>query len=270
MFLVTVSLNGIGQNNDFIKSNIPFHDDCITIYRLNTDSTAQIKQNIIVAEYKKEAPCKHKISIAYSDSILRKTSSFAVDSKALVALNGGFFDVEKGGSVAFLEVGGKVISQTRKSKGKWAKTDSLLNGAVIIDTTGDLKIERAKPVKFYAHSSQEEAVMIAGPTLLADGKIIELESSDFVKRRHPRSCLCKTADQRILFIAIDGRSIDANGMNLKELQHFLIKLNCKDAINLDGGGSTTLWMNDGIEKAILNHPSDKTGERSVSNIIYIK
>ena len=269
LFLFAISFSGFSQNIGFIKSNIPFHADFITIYRLNADSLVQEKQNIVVAECKKEALRQHKISIAFSDSALHKTSTFGENAKAQVAINGGFFDVEKGGSVAYLESDGKIIARTRNSKEKWAKTDSLLNGAVVIDLRGNLKIERAKSVGFYAQSKQEKAVMVAGPILLVEGKIMQLANSDFVKKRHPRSCLCETTDQSILFIVIDGRSEAANGMNLYELQRFLIKLKCKDAINLDGGGSTTLWINDGTEKRILNHPSDKMGERPVSNIIYI-
>ena len=269
LFLFEVSFTGFSQNIEFNRSNIPFHADFITIYGLNTDSLVQEKQNIVVAECKKEALRQHKISIAFSDSALHKTSTLGENARALVAINGGFFDVEKGGSVAYLESDGKIIARTRNSKEKWAKTDSLLNGAVVIDLRGNLKIERAKPASFYEQSKQEKAVMVAGPILLVEGKIIQLGNSDFVKKRHPRSCLCETTDQGILFIAIDGRSETANGMNLNELQRFLIKLKCKDAINLDGGGSTTLWVNDGTEKRILNHPSDKMGERPVSNIIYI-
>ena len=41
---------------------------------------------------------------------------------------------------------------------------------------------------------------------------------------------------------------------------------CVDAINLDGGGSTTMWTKD---KVIVNFPSDKTGERPVSNALLI-
>jgi len=59
-------------------------------------------------------------------------------------------------------------------------------------------------------------------------------------------------------------------MNLKELQHFLLRLNCKDAINLDGGGSTTLWINAGGDSRIVNKPSDKEGERPVANILMIQ
>lgn len=55
-------------------------------------------------------------------------------------------------------------------------------------------------------------------------------------------------------------------MNLLELQKYLLSLGCKDAINLDGGGSSTMWINN---KGVVNLPSDKNGERSVANILMI-
>ena len=68
-------------------------------------------------------------------------------------------------------------------------------------------------------------------------------------------------------ITVDGRSEDAAGMSLYELQAFLQTKDCLEAINLDGGGSTTMWVKD---KGVVNHPSDKTGERKVANVIIIK
>jgi exopolysaccharide biosynthesis protein len=55
-------------------------------------------------------------------------------------------------------------------------------------------------------------------------------------------------------------------MSLPEVQSFLQDLGCIDAINLDGGGSTTLWING---KGVVNFPSDSTGERPVANAILI-
>jgi exopolysaccharide biosynthesis protein len=269
-FLLAASLSGIGQTIDLQKYRSAFQSESIALYILNDDSLFQEKQNIVVAEYKKEAFPKYKIGIAYSDSILKRTSSFGEDSRALVALNGGFFDVEKGGSVSYLESEGHTLSRNRNSKEKWAKTDSILNGAIVLDKSGKMKIEIAKDASYYEKSDDEKAVMVSGPILLIDGRKLPLENSDFVKKRHPRSCVCKTSSNSILFIAIDGRSRFAAGMNLKELQQFLLRLNCIDAINMDGGGSTTLWVNDGNEKRIVNNPSDKEGERAVANILLIK
>lgn len=242
----------------------------IRIFQLKSDSLFREKQQVVVAELTRDLQSRYKLAIAYSDTLLKKTSQFAEESDALVALNGGFFDVQKGGSVAYLESDGKVIAKTRLPKEKWAKTDSLLNGAIILDNSGSLKLEIAKPANYYEQSEAESWVMVAGPMLLLEGKGLPLENSSFVKTKHPRSCLCITSAKNILFIAIDGRSASASGMSLTEVQQFLLRLDCRDAINLDGGGSTTLWINDGTKKQIVNHPSDKAGERRVANILLIK
>ena len=270
IILLTICLTGTCQVIDLAKYQSPFNEKGISIYRLNSYSLFADKQNVVIAELKSVAFSKYKLQIAYSDSTLKQTSRFGEDAKALVALNGSFFDVEKGGSVVYLESDGKVIARNRNSKAKWGKTDSLMNGAIILDYSGHLKIEVAKPASFYEHSNLEKTVLVSGPILLVNGEIWPLENSGFVTKKHPRSCLCETDDNSILLIAIDGRSKVASGMNLKELQQFLLRLNCRDAINLDGGGSTTLWVNDGNGKGILNIPSEKAGERPVANIILIK
>jgi exopolysaccharide biosynthesis protein len=69
-----------------------------------------------------------------------------------------------------------------------------------------------------------------------------------------------------LFITIDGRAEKAEGMSFVEMQDFLLDLGCMDAINLDGGGSTTMWTKN---KGIVNNPSDKNGEREVANAILL-
>lgn len=145
----------------------------------------------------------------------------------------------------------------------------MLNGAIILKYNGKVEIEAAKDEKEYEKSGKEKAVLITGPLLLHNQKKVKLENVDFVNKRHPRTCICLTKDA-ILLITIDGRSNKASGINLNELQNFLKYLGAIDAINLDGGGSTTLWFNDGIESKILNQPSDKTGERPVANAIIIR
>ena len=254
---------------DLKKYQVPFNIKGLEHYHLNSDGIFPEKQNVEIMAIRKKAMTGLKFGIAWSDSTLRRTSQFAEEFHAIVALNGSFFDVKKGGSVAYLESGGKVIAWNRNSKQPWAKTDSLLNGAIMVSHKFRLKIETARPAVDYEKSKKEEAVLVSGPILLIDGKKMSLENSEFVKKKHPRTCLCETTDKSILLIAIDGRSEIASGMNLKEVQDFLLCLKCKDAINLDGGGSTTLWANDGKGKGILNKPSDKEGERPVANIIFV-
>lgn len=270
LMLLALSVAGNSQVSDISGFRTPFMVEGIEIYHLTSGPLLRENQSVFIARISQEDPGRFRLDIAFSDTLLKPTSLFAKEAGAVVALNGGFFDVDKGGSVAYLESEGMVIARNRSYKVKWGKTDSLLNGAVIIDYSGTLSIEQAKNDTLYQHSNREKTVLISGPVLLLDGKRVPLENSAFVHKRHPRSCLCTTNDKDILLVAIDGRSENALGMNLEEAGQFLLSLGCRNAINLDGGGSTTLWVNDGTTAGILNHPSDKAGERPVSNVILVR
>ena len=67
-------------------------------------------------------------------------------------------------------------------------------------------------------------------------------------------------------ITIDGRQPGVSvGMNLQELAEYLLSIGAADAMNLDGGGSTTMFLNG----RVVNKPSDKDGERKVSDAILV-
>ncbi len=204
------------------------------------------------------------IEFAYSDSALVKTSSIAEQHHAVAAVNGSFFDMDSGGSVCYFELNDSVISRT-KSSGKWAIPDSLANGAVVLSKDSHIEIQPAKTEKFYEESKQENAVLISGPLLIHNSQPMKLPDMQFSEKRHPRTFLCLTQNA-VLLIAVDGRSATAEGMSLYEAQKYLQSLGCVDAINLDGGGSTTMWTKD---NGLVNHPSDKTGERRVADEILI-
>jgi exopolysaccharide biosynthesis protein len=68
---------------------------------------------------------------------------------------------------------------------------------------------------------------------------------------------------------------EAVGLNLNELSQFLLSCHCTNAINLDGGGSTSLFVHTKKINGIVNHPSDNKkfdaeGERPVANILFLK
>jgi len=64
--------------------------------------------------------------------------------------------------------------------------------------------------------------------------------SDIGDGRHPRAALAVTGDGRLLALACDGRARDDAGLTLAELAELLAELGAVDAMNLDGGGSTSL------------------------------
>jgi len=84
--------------------------------------------------------------------------------------------------------------------------------------------------------------------------------------RHPRSVVGFSRDSSTLFlVTVDGRSKASVGMTLVELADLMSELGAWQALNFDGGGSTTMVLRDGI----VNSPSDPEGEREVGNALLL-
>ena len=242
-------------------------------YHIAGDEYFTASQNIhILAVPRSSLGIEYKIDMAWSDSLLYPTSKFGEQSDAMVAINGGFFNIAEGGSVSFLEYDDQMVSN-RSWRGDTPDKKTNLDGALIILKTGKIIIEDARSSDIYLNSPKEKAVLITGPVLIRKGIQNELLDGNFVNKRHPRTCIGITQED-ILLIIVDGRHLEAKGMNLHELQDFLSGLDCRDAINLDGGGSTTLWLNTETYKGVANCPSDNKnfdnkGERKVANVILL-
>jgi len=141
------------------------------------------------------------------------------------------------------------------------------------------RTEKTKNKSFYlkfenksSYVSKIDEDVIAGvPQLIKNGQIDitweqEKSSKAFVETRHPRTAAAKLKDGKFLMITVDGRQPSVSvGMNLNELAAYLLELGAVDAMNLDGGGSTTMFL----EGKVVNKPSDKDGERKVSDAILV-
>lgn len=211
-----------------------------------------------------------KAGIALSDG-MKKTSRIASEHHALAAINGSYFDMQRGNSVCFLKVGRQVIDTTTINEFKLRVT-----GAVY-ERKGKMKLIHWNRQVEKKYKRKVGTILASGPLLLKDGRVCDwsLCGKDFVRAKHPRSAVCMTKDGKILFVTVNGRFPGrAEGMNIPELAHLLRILGGKDALNLDGGGSTTLWLSGAPENGVVNYPCDNkrfdhAGERGVSNIIYI-
>lgn len=117
--------------------------------------------------------------------------------------------------------------------------------------------------------SKHDQVAGGGPMLLQAGKpAIDWDSAGFsqgfANNRHPRTAVGRTRSGDLWFVVIDGRQPMSAGANLSETAQIMLDLGCVDAINLDGGGSSTL----AILGVTLNRPSDGQ-ERKVANGILL-
>jgi exopolysaccharide biosynthesis protein len=119
--------------------------------------------------------------------------------------------------------------------------------------------------------TQAEDIVGGVPQLIKNGKIEitweqEKIGKEFVETRHPRTAVAKLKDGKFLMVTVDGRQPNVSvGMNLQELAEMLLEFGAVDAMNLDGGGSTTMFIKD----KVVNQVSDKTGERPVSDAILV-
>jgi len=101
-----------------------------------------------------------------------------------------------------------------------------------------------------------------GPVLLANGAIPEWKPP---LPRHPRTALGWNTDWLFL-VVVDGRQKQLSiGMDYPELSALMLRLGCTEAVNLDGGGSSTLWL----DGQVVNSPSDGRPRRVANGLIVL-
>lgn len=111
-----------------------------------------------------------------------------------------------------------------------------------------------------------------GPVLLQNGEIniSNNEERKFdgkaINNHEPRTGIGYTKDQKLIILVCQGRSANAAGLSLIQLAKIFKDLNCVEALNLDGGGSSCMLVN-GKE---TNTPSSKGIQRPVPSIFLIE
>ena len=240
-----------------------------------THKQAQIKglfnsvQSINLIEIPRSA--KMKVGIA-GDEGMKRTSQQATEKGALAAINGTYYNMVTGNSVCFYKINDQVLDTTTNGEFK-----SRVNGA-IREVKGNIEIIDWNKEIEANYKKNKGTVLASGPIMVDNGRISDWSncSKSFIETRHPRSAIFTKKNGTIVFLTVDGRSEgNAAGMSIPELAYLAKILGAEDAINLDGGGSTTLWLKGAPENGVLNYPSDNKrfdhkGERSVSNIFYVK
>lgn len=203
---------------------------------------------------------------------MKKTSVISDSSKEVAALNGTFYDMKLGNSVAFLQIDGVILDTSRHDD-----VYPQINGALKIKN-GKLSIVDWSPIIESEKRSKIEkdaSFMAAQPMLIKNGKEVYplANMPGFNVKKHNRSVLF-TKNGKVYFMVVDGRAKGkAEGMSIAELSHLLKFLGAQQALNMDGGGSSTLYLSVPYKGSkIVNYPSDNRkfdhkGERSISNHI---
>jgi len=185
---------------------------------------------------------------------------------ALAGINGSYFDIRALTSVTFVKDEGVVVGETSPSE--LFRT----NGLVVLSGR-EIGVDAMDTTEVY--DAWQEA-LASGPILIDEGEIIEYKDvpqpDSFYERRHPRSVIGQDADGNVWLIVVDGRAPgEAEGMTIGELTSLCLQLGLTDALNLDGGGSSTLWTR---EAGVISYPCDNrrfdhAGQRKVPNALIV-
>lgn len=96
-------------------------------------------------------------------------------------------------------------------------------------------------------------IISGGPYLVKNGQVyvdISEQKLGSIGGRNPRTAVGYTSNNNLIIVTVDGRESSSIGMTLNELANFMKSIGCYNAMNLDGGGSTVLYING----RVVNHP----------------
>ena len=218
---------------------------------------------------------KRSLHFAY-DTLLTPTSQIAQRYDALAAVNGSFFDMGKGNPICYLRIDSTQVGQNTP-----AKTDSInrkyyQNGTIRLTRSGRPRFIIPDTNRLSECKLPDSNIMTAGPMLIHRGEVVPQRlDRKFVYQRHNRTALGLKRDGTIVLLVADGRAKDqCSGLSIPELTRVMRWLGCTEAVNLDGGGSSTMYIKDRGEEGIVNHPSDNgrfdaQGQRRVANAILV-
>ena len=211
--------------------------------------------------------------------------------EALAAINATYF-IEKKDSADYMELRlkGKEIQKVKVPKTSiyWWKHQ----GMFTFDDAGNIFDINFSPEDF---SKIKSSNIVTGAPMLIDNynpvglkfadtlgtgiDVTKLHYENYMRHqgvRHPRTAIAVTKTGKLLLITVDGRNKSAKGMSAKELTSFLQRyFKPKSAMNIDGGGSTMMWVKGQADNGIVNYPTDNKkfdhfGQRMVETVIVIK
>ena len=207
------------------------------------------------------------------DSTPMEVSAFGERARALAAINGSYFDMDKGNPICYLRINGSPLGEnvpmpTDSVRRKYYQYATLSLGS------GRPHLSVPDSNRLWEESMPDSNIMTAGPMLVWKGRRVpQRDDRTFVTHRHNRTALGLRPDGTMLLLVADGRfAHQAEGLSLPELEHVMLWLGCTEAINLDGGGSSTMYVRD--LGGVVNYPSDNNshdheGQRPVSNAVIV-
>ena len=208
------------------------------VKRLHRTSSSQ-NINVLVIDL-----CAAGVSLRATASSERKRTvpSFGALVGAQAAINGDFFSFSTYSTNGLAAHGGAVWSGT---------SDHSYVAPVAI---GANKVEIPHHASITAVQPWMKEIVSGHPTLLDAGTAVGNSGDPLCTARHPRTVIGLSKDRRTMYLGVvDGRASGRIGMTCTELITLLKGLGAHWAVNMDGGGSSTMWLSGA---GVVNHPSD--------------
>ena len=254
------SIEDTDETTNTSEINIPtVKDDTIEFYEL-ADNPKFTGYYLVVKD-------PTRVKVGYTTKLNEEgqtTSQIAENYDAIAAINGGAFVDQSSTSQwtgnggipsGIVMSGGEVIHD---DLGKGNKTALLAIDKLGVMIVGKYSVDELKEKGF------QEAFSF-GPTLVVNGKMTPM-SGDGGWGIAPRTAIGQRQDGAIILLVIDGRGVGSLGATLKETQEIMYQLGAVNAMNLDGGKSTTLYY----DGEVRNTPSNSMGERAIPTAIIVK
>ena len=224
------------------------------------------------------------------DDRRERVSAFAAGTGACVVVNGGFFSMERTPAMhaGLLVVDGVIEAPATRSvlrgdiryETARAALGMMPDGFDIAWATsrdGQLQAWPAPPPHVPGSPAKLEGepapwpvddALGAGPALVSNGQVRvttneEVFFGSAIPNTHPRTAAGIRNDGTLLLLVVDGRQPVSRGVDLEQLAALMVGIGAEEALNLDGGGSSSLFVNG----RLLNRPSGMTTEREVMSAI---
>ena len=214
-------------------------------------------------------------------------SSFADDAGACVVINGGYFTMDHAPArhAGLLVVDGVIEAPATRSvvrddvryptaRAALGLTSAGFDIAWVTSRGGNLQAWAAPP----AHRKDAPApldpatstpwdvedALGGGPALVSNGAVDVATTEEVffgtaIPHTHPRTAAGITADGMLVLLLVDGRQRLSRGVRLEELAAIMVGIGAEEALNLDGGGSSSLVVNG----KLLNNPAGRGTEREI-------
>lgn len=236
-------------------------------FKNRTDSSLKL-QKIDSSRFKGyilEIPDPKRLRVATAENMEEKgdtTSGIAKRNGAVAAINaGGFYDAN--GTGTGRSPYGFIMHEGKFVLGGDASSDEV-NEFIGFNKDGNLIAGNYSKGELVSMGIQEGISF--GPPLVVNGKKM-ITSGDGGWGVGPRTAIGQRKDGTVLFLVIDGRQPGYSiGATLRDLQNIMYEQGAYIAANLDGGSSSTLFLNG----EVVNKPADLLGERMIPTAFIVK